>query len=95
MCIRDRHKPLREEVIRLRQVQNAVDTAPVSSTHLDVYKRQVILSAKSKGSEDMKKILIVEDDSFLNKMLAYNQMCIRDRCNQGIIFKHYFNNDME
>lgn len=32
----------------------------------------VILSAKSKGSEDMKQILIVEDDSFLNKMLAYN-----------------------
>ena len=28
----------------------------------------VILSAKSKGSEDMKQILIVEDDSFLNKM---------------------------
>ena len=27
----------------------------------------VILSAKSKGSEDMKQILIVEDDSFLNK----------------------------
>ena len=38
----------------------------------DVYKRQVILSAKSKGSEDMKQILIVEDDSFLNKMVAYN-----------------------
>ncbi len=32
----------------------------------------VILSAKSKGSEDMKQILIVEDDSFLNKMLDYN-----------------------
>ena len=32
----------------------------------------VILSAKSKGSENMKQILIVEDDSFLNKMLAYN-----------------------
>ena len=32
----------------------------------------VILSAKSKGSEDMEQILIVEDDSFLNKMLAYN-----------------------
>ena len=32
----------------------------------------VILSAKSKGSEDMKQILIFEDDSFLNKMLAYN-----------------------
>ena len=32
----------------------------------------VILSAKSKGCEDMKQILIVEDDSFLNKMLAYN-----------------------
>ena len=32
----------------------------------------VILSAKSKGSEDMKRILIVEDDSFLNKMLVYN-----------------------
>ena len=32
----------------------------------------VILSAKSKGSEDMKQILIVEDDSFLNKMVAYN-----------------------
>ena len=28
--------------------------------------------AKSEGSEDMKQILIVEDDSFLNKMLAYN-----------------------
>ncbi len=27
---------------------------------------------KAKGSEDMKQILIVEDDSFLNKMLAYN-----------------------
>ena len=33
----------------------------------------------------MKQILIVEDDSFLNKMLDYNpvsythQMCIRDR----------------
>ena len=40
----------------------------------------VIISAKSKGSEDMKQILIVEDDSFLNKMLAYNltEMCIRD-----------------
>ena len=37
----------------------------------------VILSAKSKGSENMKQILIVEDDSFLNKMLAY-KMCIRD-----------------
>ena len=32
----------------------------------------VILSAKSKGSDEMKQILIVEDDSFLNKMLAYN-----------------------
>ena len=32
----------------------------------------VILSAKSKGSEDMKQILIVEDDSFLNKMVDYN-----------------------
>ena len=32
----------------------------------------VILSAKSKGSENMEQILIVEDDSFLNKMLAYN-----------------------
>ena len=32
----------------------------------------VILFAKRKGSEDMKQILIVEDDSFLNKMLAYN-----------------------
>ena len=32
----------------------------------------VILSAKSKGSKHMKQILIVEDDSFLNKMLAYN-----------------------
>ena len=32
----------------------------------------VILSAKSEGSDDMKQILIVEDDSFLNKMLAYN-----------------------
>lgn len=32
----------------------------------------VILFAKSKGSADMKQILIVEDDSFLNKMLAYN-----------------------
>ena len=32
----------------------------------------VILSTKSKGSEDMKQILIVEDDSFLNKMLDYN-----------------------
>lgn len=31
----------------------------------------VILFAKRKGSEDMKQILIVEDDSFLNKMLAY------------------------
>ena len=29
----------------------------------------VILSAKSKGSENMEQILIVEDDSFLNKML--------------------------
>ena len=27
---------------------------------------------KFKGSETMKQILIVEDDSFLNKMLAYN-----------------------
>ena len=35
----------------------------------------VILSAKSKGSENMEQILIVEDDSFLNK-----KMCIRDRC---------------
>ena len=41
--------------------------APVSYTHL----------AKSKGSEDMKQILIVEDDSFLNKMLAYNLMLSR------------------
>ena len=32
----------------------------------------VILSAKSKGSENMDQILIVEDDSFLNKMLDYN-----------------------
>ena len=32
----------------------------------------VILSAKSKGSENMEQILIVEDDSFLNKMLDYN-----------------------
>ena len=32
----------------------------------------VILFAKRKGSEDMKQILIVEDDSFLNKMLVYN-----------------------
>ena len=32
----------------------------------------VILTAKSKGSDEMKQILIVEDDSFLNKMLAYN-----------------------
>ena len=32
----------------------------------------VILFAKRKGSEDVKQILIVEDDSFLNKMLAYN-----------------------
>ncbi len=32
----------------------------------------VILFAKRKGSEDMKQILIVEDDSFLNKMVAYN-----------------------
>ena len=32
----------------------------------------VILSAKSKGSENMEQILIVEDDSFLNKMVAYN-----------------------
>ena len=32
----------------------------------------VILLAKRKGSEDMKQILIVEDDSFLNKMLDYN-----------------------
>ncbi len=32
----------------------------------------VILSTKSKGSDEMKQILIVEDDSFLNKMLAYN-----------------------
>ena len=31
----------------------------------------VILSAKSKGSENMEQILIVEDDSFLNKMLDY------------------------
>ena len=30
----------------------------------------VILSAKSKGSENMEQILIVEDDSFLNKMLV-------------------------
>ena len=36
----------------------------------------VMLSAKSKGSEDMKQILIVEDDSFLNKMLAYNLTCL-------------------
>ena len=28
----------------------------------------VILLAKRKGSEDMKQILIVEDDSFLNKI---------------------------
>ena len=32
----------------------------------------VILFAKRKGNEDMKQILIVEDDSFLNKMLDYN-----------------------
>ena len=32
----------------------------------------VILSAKSKGSANMEQILIVEDDSFLNKMVAYN-----------------------
>ena len=32
----------------------------------------VILSAKSKGSENMEQILIVEDASFLNKMLDYN-----------------------
>lgn len=32
----------------------------------------IILSEKSKGSDDMKQILIVEDDIFLNKMLAYN-----------------------
>ena len=32
----------------------------------------VILSAKNKGSDDMKRILIVEDDNLLNKTLAYN-----------------------
>ena len=31
-----------------------------------------MLPVKSKGSEDMKHILVVEDDSFLNKMLSYN-----------------------
>ncbi|MCI8281045.1 MAG: response regulator, partial [Lachnospiraceae bacterium] len=32
----------------------------------------VILFAKRKGSDNMKQILIVEDDNLLNKTLAYN-----------------------
>ena len=32
----------------------------------------VILSAKRKGSDNMKHILIVEDDNLLNKTLTYN-----------------------
>ena len=32
----------------------------------------VILSAKRKGSDNMKQILIVEDDNLLNKTLTYN-----------------------
>ena len=31
-----------------------------------------MLCVMNEGSDDMKQILIVEDDSFLNKMLAYN-----------------------
>ena len=36
----------------------------------------VILFAKRKGSEDMKQILIVEDDSFLNKTVSYTHLTL-------------------
>ena len=62
------------------QVRNDQTVAPVSYTHLDVYKRQVQILTDNRAKLDELAQYLYQKETITGDEFMEIQMCIRDRC---------------
>ena len=65
--------------LQIDQANADKNIAPVSYTHLDVYKRQVVAGCRIEGYRAVAVFKLLGVQQVLSELLTQVQMCIRDR----------------